>query len=90
MKIRIGPRSSWNVCTSASSWQGPVRSAYGEHLVMLTRKVDRAYPDLDQVLGDVERDYRNEQTSAAIAGMTRAIRDRYRIEIGEIRSPQAE
>jgi hypothetical protein len=73
---------------SANGWQGPIRSAYGEHLVMLTRKVDRAYPELDQVLSDVERDYLNEQTSAALAAMTRTIRDGYRIEVGEIRSPQ--
>lgn len=75
---------------SETGWQGPIRSAYGEHLVMLTRSVDRAYPELDEVLGDVERDYLNEQTSAALAGMTRSIRDRYRIEIGEIRSPQGQ
>jgi hypothetical protein len=75
---------------SAGAWQGPLRSAYGEHLVMLTRNVERRYPTLDEVLSDVERDYRNEQTSAALATMTRAIRDDYRIEIGEIRSPQGE
>jgi hypothetical protein len=73
---------------SAGTWQGPIRSAYGEHLVLLTRSVDRSFPELDQVLEDVERDYLNEQTSAAMAGITRAIRDRYRIEIGEIRSPR--
>jgi hypothetical protein len=76
--------------TSDSRWQGPIRSVYGEHLVMLTRSVDRSYPELDDVLVDVERDYLNEQTSATMATMTRAIRDRYRIEIGEIRSPQGE
>jgi hypothetical protein len=75
---------------SENAWQGPIRSAYGEHLVMLTRRVDRAYPELDEVMSDVERDYRNEQTSAALATMTRAIRDGYRIEVGEIRSPQGE
>jgi hypothetical protein len=76
--------------TSDRLWQGPIRSVYGEHLVMLTRSVDRRYPELDEVLRDVERDYLNEQTSATMATMTRAIRDRYRIEIGEIRSPQGE
>lgn len=75
---------------SESAWQGPIRSAYGEHLVMLTRSVDRAYPELDEVMGNVERDYRNEQTSAALAAMTRAIRDGYRIEVGDIRSPQGQ
>jgi hypothetical protein len=75
---------------SESAWQGPIRSVYGEHLVMLTRSVDRSYPELDGVLSDVERDYRNEQTSAALATMTRSIRDGYRIEIGEIRSPQGQ
>ena len=73
---------------SATAWQGPIPSAYGEHLVMLTRNVDRSFPELDAVLSDVERDYLNEQTSAALAEMTGAIRDGYRIEIGEIRSPQ--
>ncbi len=73
---------------SESAWQGPIPSAYGEHLVMLTRNVDRSFTELDAVLSDVERDYLNEQTSAALAEMTGAIRDGYRIEIGEIRSPQ--
>ena len=75
---------------SDTLWQGPIGSAYGAHLVMLTRSVDRAYPALDEVLSDVERDYRNERTSETMAGMTRAIRDRYRIEIGEIRSAQGQ
>jgi hypothetical protein len=71
---------------SATAWQGPIRSAYGEHLVMLTANVGRAYPELDEVLSDVERDFQNEQTSATTAAMTRAIRDRYRIDVREIRS----
>jgi hypothetical protein len=72
---------------SDALWQGPFRSAYGEHLVMVTDREQRRLPQLDEVRGDVERDYANQQTSDILAELTQAIRERYRIEIEDIRSP---
>jgi hypothetical protein len=74
---------------SASEWQGPLLSAFGEHVVLLTRREERALPSLDEVRGDVERDYANERSTAALAEMTEAMRERYRIDVGEIRSRSA-
>lgn len=73
---------------SETLWQGPFRSAYGEHIVLMTERVERRYPELDEVRSDVEFDFSNQQTTDALAEMTDAIRDTYRIEIGEIRSTQ--
>jgi len=67
-------------------WQGPIPSAYGEHLVMLTEREQRRFPALDEVRGDVERDYVNQQTSDILAELTQAIRERYTIEVDAIRS----
>lgn len=71
---------------SGSEWRGPFRSAYGEHVVLLTRRADRAYPELDEVRGDVERDYAAERENAALDEMTENLRARYRVEIGAIRA----
>jgi parvulin-like peptidyl-prolyl isomerase len=70
-------------------WQGPFRSAFGEHLVMLTEREQRRLPELNEVRGDVERDYVNQQTSAILTELTQTIRERYRIEIEDIRLPAA-
>ncbi|MDX1561485.1 MAG: peptidylprolyl isomerase [Gammaproteobacteria bacterium] len=67
-------------------WQGPFRSAYGEHLVLLTERVDRSYPALADVLSDVERDYVTERADATTAELIDALRGRYRVEIAPIRS----
>jgi hypothetical protein len=74
---------------SETQWRGPIRSAYGEHLVLMTERVARALPALDEVRGDVERDYASELSARALAGMTDTIRERYRVEIGDIRSGDA-
>jgi hypothetical protein len=71
---------------SESEWQGPIHSAYGEHVVLLTRRVEQTYPELAEVRGAVERDYLNEQINRALAEMAQSIRERYRIEISDLRS----
>lgn len=71
---------------TGDEWQGPLRSAYGEHVVLLTHREERALPRLDEVRADVERDYASEQADAALQQMLATIRTRYRVEIGDIRS----
>lgn len=63
-------------------WRGPYLSAYGAHLVLLTRKDDGFYPELDEVRDavrqDAERvalDERNEQAVDAIIGSYEIRRD---------------
>ncbi len=71
---------------SAGEWRGPLRSAYGEHIVLLTRRVERSDPTLEAVRAEVERDYAQQEADAALAGMTGALRDRYEVEVGQLRS----
>jgi hypothetical protein len=61
---------------SDTLWQGPFRSAYGAHLVMVTDREQRRLPQLDEVRGDVEREYANQQTSDILAELRQAIRER--------------
>lgn len=75
---------------SATLWQGPFRSAYGEHIVLMTERAERRYPELEEVLSDVEFDFENQQSMDALDEMTQAIRDTYRVEIGAIRSGDPE
>ena len=71
---------------SSTEWRGPIQSAYGQHLVMVTENRPRAYPELDDVLSDVERDLAEQRSLAAMEGMMRQIRDRYEVQVGEIRT----
>jgi len=74
---------------SADAWQGPFRSVYGEHVVLLTRREQRAYPALAEVRAAVERDYASERANAALTEMLGTIRERYRVEIDAIREHPA-
>lgn len=58
----FGPRMAEEIFAlepDAARWRGPFESPYGFHLVLLTRKVDGRYPNLEEVLervrGDAER-----------------------------------
>ncbi|MGD8341172.1 MAG: peptidylprolyl isomerase [Gammaproteobacteria bacterium] len=75
---------------SADEWQGPIASAYGQHLVLLTESRQRAYPDLDDVVADVERDLAEQRSVEAMETLMSQIRDRYEVRVGAIRSEQAE
>jgi len=70
-------------------WQGPLRSAYGEHAVLLARRTELRYPELDEVREQVESDYRRAQETAALEAATRAIREHYRVEVVNVRPPPA-
>ena len=41
---------------SDTEWRGPFLSAYGAHVVLLTRNLPGRYPELDEVLADVRQD----------------------------------
>ena len=66
-------------------WQGPLRSAYGEHAVMLTQRSELSYPKLDEVRERVELDYLRERETAELDRLTRGIRERYRVEVVNVR-----
>jgi parvulin-like peptidyl-prolyl isomerase len=37
-------------------WHGPIESAYGYHLVLLTKRADGFYPPLDEIVDTVRED----------------------------------
>lgn len=75
---------------SSNEWRGPIQSAYGQHLVLVTENMPRAYPELDDVLADVERDLAEQRSLAAMEGLISEIRERYEVQVGEIRSGPAQ
>jgi hypothetical protein len=62
-------------------WAGPITSGYGLHVVFVTEREDRRYPELaevrDRVLSDWQRDRRDEISQAAYE----RLRERYTISI---------
>lgn len=71
------------------SWQGPVESAYGLHLVKVEARIAPREPVFEQLRSTVEEDYITEQRRLANENYYRKLRDRYEITI-EGRSLQGE
>ena len=63
------------------SWQGPVQSSFGLHLVNLSEKVGAHAPSLDQVRAEVERDLLRSRTEQANAAMYDRLRANYRVRV---------
>ncbi len=66
-------------------WYGPFESAYGHHLVMLTKRTDGLYPPLGEIADSVREDALriklDEQNDRAV----QAIVDTYEIRMGDVR-----
>jgi peptidyl-prolyl cis-trans isomerase C len=65
------------------SWQGPIPSPYGVHLVLMTERTEGRAPKLDEVRTEVLHDYRRAQRDAANRGLLEELRARYRIVVDE-------
>jgi hypothetical protein len=75
---------------SAERWQGPVRSAYGEHVVLLTERTEQRYPELTEIRAEVERDYLETRATAQRATLLARLRERYRVEVLDLRTGDGE
>ena len=68
-----------------SRWYGPFESAYGHHLVMLTKRTEGVYPPLEEIADSVREDALriklDEQNDRAV----QAIVDTYDIRMGDVR-----
>jgi len=71
---------------SPAAWQGPIRSAYGEHIVLLTAHTAARHPDFESVRGAVERDYIDAQSRDERARMLDGLRSRYRVAVQDLSS----
>lgn len=63
------------------SWQGPMRSAFGWHLVMLTAREPGRPATLDEVRAAVERDWLQARTQAAQEAFFKRLRAKYEVRI---------
>ena len=61
------------------AWEGPVTSAYGEHLVRVEAREGARAPALDEVRPKVLRDVRDARRKDAAQAARREIRARYRV-----------
>lgn len=60
-------------------WSGPVRSAYGAHLVFVEKRAPAAPPDLDRLRERVRADWTRDRRDAAAQERLEAIEARYRV-----------
>jgi parvulin-like peptidyl-prolyl cis-trans isomerase-like protein len=65
----------------AGSWQGPVQSSFGLHLVQISEKSDAHVPPLEQVRAEVERDLVLARTEKANEAMFDKLRANYRVRV---------
>lgn len=61
------------------SWQGPIPSAYGWHLVKLEQRRPSRPLRFEEVAGEAAADYREEQRREANERFYRSLRDRYQV-----------
>jgi parvulin-like peptidyl-prolyl isomerase len=63
------------------SWQGPIDSGYGVHLVYVAQHKDRAVPALADVREQVRREYLGAKRREATDKFYNALLSRYRVRI---------
>ena len=63
------------------TWSGPVRSAFGEHLVRVLARQAARLPPLDEARSEVEREWEGERRRQADALFYQQLRERYAVEI---------
>ena len=68
-----------------SRWHGPFESAYGFHLVMVTRRTDGLYPPLEDIADSVREDALRIKLDEQNERAVQAIVDTYDIRMGDVR-----
>ena len=65
----------------AGSWQGPIESGYGAHLVCVTKHIDSHLPALAEVREQVRRDYLDARRREATDKFYKTLLSRYSVRI---------
>jgi hypothetical protein len=65
----------------SEAWCGPIKSAYGIHLVRVTQRIDGEARSLDEVRDAVKRAWTQDQQRQAAETLYRQLRDRYTVTI---------
>lgn len=63
------------------AWAGPLRSAYGLHLVLVTARIDGELPPLSEIRGTVRRDLLAERRARMQREFLEALLARYRVSV---------
>jgi parvulin-like peptidyl-prolyl isomerase len=71
---------------SPDSWQGPIRSVYGWHLIRLDERTPSRKPTLDEVSDAVLRDFLQQRRQQANEAFYQQLRSRYDIQLIETAS----
>lgn len=72
---------------SVGSWQGPVRSGFGLHLVLLERRTDGRLARLEEVREAVARDLGHARAQAADEAYYRRLREKYVVRVENAEPP---
>ncbi len=67
-----------------NTWQGPIKSGYGLHLVRISEKIDARMPELASVIDKVRTDLMFEQRQKVNNDIYERLKERYEIVIEEI------
>ena len=68
---------------SVGSWQGPIESDFGLHLVKLSERIEGIVPPLDDIRGLVARDWMSAKREEANEASYTALRERYIVMLPE-------
>ncbi|NKB34882.1 MAG: peptidyl-prolyl cis-trans isomerase [Pseudomonadales bacterium] len=67
----------------SGSWQGPIQSGFGLHLVYISEYIEGDLPPLDQIRNDVQREWDEERRREANDTFYNALRERYIVTIAD-------
>ena len=82
VEARFGPGFAEAVFESdPGGWSGPVASAYGFHLVLVTRRAAARVPDFAEVAGRIATDLDAARRAGALDRIYASVRDAYQVEI---------
>jgi hypothetical protein len=68
---------------SLESWQGPIKSGYGLHLVYIESKIPKHVAKLDEVEKELKRDFRMDAQKKAINAFYDALKVQYDVNVEE-------
>lgn len=64
------------------TWQGPVKSGYGLHLVKIDKKSPRRIGTLEELSSEIKRDFRTDTQKKAVNDFYKTLEDQYTVTIG--------
>ena len=67
-----------------NTWQGPVESGYGLHLVRISEKIDSRMPELASVIEKVRTDWMFEQRKKTNKEIYEQFKQRYEIVVEDV------